>query len=146
VAAGPELEALRLAVHRPESVVDRLQPVLFDDDLCLAAYRALAAASTLHDAIAGADPEVADLLQRVAVEDTDEDVDDVIIRLIERAGARAIRELELDARGSAVPEDYGRVIGWLKLALEDLRNGQTCRDAEARLVPWLVSHAEVADE
>ena len=146
VVTGPELEALRLAVHRPERVVDRLEPVLFDDDLCLAAYGALASASTLHDAIAGSDPEVADLLQRVAVEDTDEDVDDVIVRLIERAGARAIRELELDARGSAVPEDYGRVIGWLKLALEDLRNGQTCRDAETRLVPWLVSHAEVADE
>ena len=28
---GPGLEALKLAVHRPEEVADRLQPVLFVD-------------------------------------------------------------------------------------------------------------------
>lgn len=144
--AGPEMEALRLAVHRPEMVADRLEEVLFGDDTCRAAYVALAAASTLHGAIADADPDIADLLQRLAVEDTSEDPDDVIIRLIERAGSRALDDLGRAARQSAAPEDYGAVIGWLKLALEELRNGQTGRDAQARLVPWLVSRVEVADD
>lgn len=145
-ATGPELEALRLAVHRPETVADRLEVVFFDDDLCLAAYGALAASATLHDAIARADPDVADLLQRVAVEDTEEEPDDVIVRLIERAGSRALADLERRARRAPAPEDYGPVIGWLKLALEDVRNDQRGRDAQARLVPWLVSRAQVADD
>jgi len=146
VSAGPELEALRLAVHRPDAVADRLVAVFFDDDLCRAAFGALAGASTLHEAIADADPDVADLLQRVAVEDTEEDPDDVIIRLIERAGSRALSELQREARLTPAPEDYGPVIGWLKLALEDVRSDQSGRDAEARLVPWLVSRVQVADD
>src|SRR5207249_12283203 len=62
--AGPEVEALRLAVHRPEEVADRLEEVLFADELNLAAFRALVSSATLHEAIERADPGAADLLQR----------------------------------------------------------------------------------
>jgi hypothetical protein len=89
---------------------------------------------------------VADLLQRLAVEDADDNVDEVVIRLIERAGARAWAELERDARGSSRPEDYGAVMGWLKLALEDVRNGHLGQEDESPLVGWLVSRFEVAHE
>jgi DNA primase len=136
---GAELEALRLAVHRPETVAERLDEGLFADELCRAVYRALASATTLHDAIAAADPEAADLLQRLAVEEPEEDPDDVTIRLLERAGARVLAELQSEARSSAAPEEYAAVIGWLKLALEELRDPQSGGDAEARLVPWLVA-------
>jgi DNA primase len=136
---GPELEALRLAVHRPEAVAERLDEALFDDQLCRAVFLALASAATLHDAIDAADPEAADLLQRLAVEDTEEDPDDVTIRLLERAGARVLADLQREARSSAAPEEYAAVIGWLKLALEELRDPESFGDAEARLVPWLVA-------
>ena len=100
----------------------------------------------MHDAIAGADPEVADLLQRLAVEEADDDVDEVVIRLIERAGARAWAELERDARGSSRPEEYGAVMAWLKLALEDVRNAQSGQDDASPLVGWLVSRFDAAHE
>jgi DNA primase len=145
-AGGPELEALRLAVHRPETVGDRLEEQLFADDLHRSAFRALASAATLRTAIDSADPDAADLLQRLAVEDAEEDPDDVMIRLLERAGARELVRLQREARGAPAPEEYAAVIGWLKLALEELRSAHSGRDAEARLVPWLVGHREDADE
>jgi hypothetical protein len=145
VASGPELEALRLFVHRAEAISGRLHQVFFEGDLSARAYLARAGSPSLHDAIAGADPEVADLLQRLAVEDADEDVDEVVIRLIERAGARALAELERDARRSSRPQDYGAVIAWLKLALEDARSGHSGQAGESPLVGWLVSRFEVAE-
>src|SRR5438874_10223339 len=56
---SPEEEALLLAVHRPEHMAGRLHEALFADDVGLAAYRALASAATLHEAIDTADPEAA---------------------------------------------------------------------------------------
>ncbi|MDP8936720.1 MAG: DNA primase, partial [Actinomycetota bacterium] len=53
--AGPEMEALRVAVHRPEAVADRLHEVLFQSPVTLAAYRALCSAATLHQALETAD-------------------------------------------------------------------------------------------
>ena len=146
VPAGPELEALRLLVHRRDAIAGRLHQVLFDGDLSARAYLALAATPLLHGAIADADPEVADLIQRLAVEDADDDVDEVVIRLIERAGGRALLDLDRDARRSSRPQDYGTVMGWLKHALEGLRMGQIAQEEEAVLVAWLVSRFEVTDE
>ncbi|MDQ1369757.1 MAG: primase [Acidimicrobiaceae bacterium] len=146
VESRAEREALRLLVHRPEAIAGRLGEVLFEGDLSVRAYRARTGASNLYEAIAGADPDVADLLQRFAVEDANEDVDAVMIELIDRAGKRALAELDREARRSSRPQDYGAVIGWLKHALEDVRNGQSGLDGESPLVAWLVSRFEVADE
>ncbi|MDQ1400392.1 MAG: primase [Acidimicrobiaceae bacterium] len=146
VESRAEREALRLLVHRPEAIAGRLGEVLFEGDLSIRAYRARTGASNLYEAIAGADPDVADLLQRFAVEDANEDVDAVMIELIDRAGKRALAELDREARRSSRPQDYGAVIGWLKHALEDVRNGQSGQDGESPLVAWLVSRFEVADE
>jgi DNA primase len=139
--AGPELEALRLAVHRPETVANRLEAALFADELHVAVFGALASAATLHEAIANADPDAADLLQRLAVEEAEEDADDVMIRLIEECGKRVLRDLEREARGSGSPQG-APTVAWIKLALEELRTPQTRGDAEARLVPWLVARLE----
>jgi DNA primase len=143
---GPELEALRLAVHHPEQVADRLEVVLFAHPLARACFEALSTATTLHDAIAAADPQAADLLQRLAVEDTDAEVDDVMGRVVERAGQRAIRQLEAEMRQAAPSHQaaYVPTITWLKLSLEALRREDpaarpAAREAERRLVGWLVS-------
>jgi DNA primase len=145
-SVSAELEALRLAIHRPESVAERLEESLFAEELHRSAFRALASATTLHEAIESADPDTADLLARLAAGDSEVDADDVMIRLLERAGSRALDELHREARSSAAPQEYAAVIGWLKLALEELRSPQSGRDAEARLVPWLLDRSEEADE
>jgi DNA primase len=144
--AGPELEALRLAVHHPEQVADRLERVLFAHPLARACFEALSAAATLPDAIAAADPQAADLLQRLAVEDTDAAVDDVMGRVAERAGQRAIRQLEAEMR-QADPADQASfvpTVTWLKLSLETLRREDAASrpavwEAERRLVGWLMA-------
>ena len=136
---GPEVEALRLAVHRPEEVAHRLEEVLFDDECHLAAFRALASAETLHEAIAKADPEAANLLQRVAVEEADADADDVIARLAELAAQRAVSGLEADARASQDRSlELAPAMGWLKLTMMELREPATRVDASDRLVAWLL--------
>jgi hypothetical protein len=143
---GPELEALRLAVHHPEQVADRLELVLFAHPLARACFEMLSRATTLHDAIAAADPQAADLLQRLAVENTDAGVDDVMGRVVERAGQRAVRQLEAEMR-QADPGDQAAfvpVVTWLKLTLETLRPEDPGRrpaalEAERRLVGWLVA-------
>ncbi len=131
---GPELEALRLAVHRRQEVVPMLHEVLFSDELHLSAFRALTSTPSLREAIEAADPAAASLLQRVAVEDTDADPSDVLDLLVRRSGERALSELEADARTS---EDHALelapTVGWLKLTLEQLPDPE----AAGRLVAWL---------
>jgi hypothetical protein len=146
---GPELEALRLAVHQPEDVASRLEPVLFAHPLARAALNALLQATTLHAAIEAADPQAADLLQRLAIEEPTTDADDVMTRLVERAGQRALRQLEAEMR-QAAPADqpaFAHTVAWLKLALETVRTDEAVGrsaavEAEQRLVGWLVARDE----
>ena len=92
----------------------------------------------------------ADLLQRLAVEDTDADVDEVMIRLVERAGQRALPELQAEMR-QAEPEDQAGYRPTDRLAEDglrdhacraDRRNGQPPLEAEQRLVGWIVARDE----
>ncbi len=144
--SGPELEALRLAVHRPEEVASRLERNLFAHPLAGAAFDALSAAGTFHDAVEAADPQAAELLQRLAVEESDADPDDIMIRLVERATQRALRDLQAEMRQAdqAGQAEYAPTVAWLKLALETMRSDDASRtdaavDAEERLVGWLVA-------
>jgi DNA primase len=143
---GPEVEALKVAVHRPEVVADRLHEVLFSDAVHLGAYRALQASPTLHDAIEVADPEAAELLQRLAVEETDADPDDVVARLADEAAGRSLAALQAAVRdGSGDWTEHSHSIEWLKLAREELREATTAVDATDRLVRWLVDRVEVEE-
>jgi DNA primase len=151
--AGPELEALRLAVHRPEAVAERLELVLFAHPLARACFEALSGATTLHDAIEAADPQAADLLQRLVVEDTEADIDDVMVRLVERAGQRALREVQAEMRQAAPGQQVGfaPTVSWLKLTLEALRTedpgGQLgALEAEQRLVGWLAARDQAEQQ
>lgn len=144
--SGPELEGLRLAVHRPEEVASRMESVLFDHPLARAGFDVLLEASTFHDAVEAADPQTADLLQRLAAEEATSAADDVMTRLVERAGQRALRDLQSEMR-QAPPSEHGSypaTIAWLKLTLEEIRSeDQSTRnsavEAEERLIRWLVA-------
>jgi hypothetical protein len=140
-----EEEALLLAVHRPDLMAERLHDILFNDDASLAAYRALLESDTLHDAIDSSDPEAAELLQRLAVEEDDPeaDPDDVVARLARQAGTRAVVELQSAARDADDPAQYAPAVGWLKLTIEELGDTRSAVDATDRLVRWLVDRLEV---
>ena len=55
---------------------------------------------TLHDAIEQAPPGVADLLAQLAVADSEEDPDDVLRRLLDRAASAELAQLRRHARAS----------------------------------------------
>ena len=135
---GPEIEALRVAVHHPDALAGRLHEVLFADDVARAAWRAFAGADSVHAAIEAADPEGATLLQRLAVEETDADAADVVVRLADEAARRALAELDVAARNADDPMGYAPLIGWLKLTMEELREPETAVEAADRLVRWLL--------
>jgi hypothetical protein len=142
VRESPELEALRLALLRPADMAPHLDEVLFADELHLAAYRALVGSDTLPEALERADPAAADLLQRLAVQDTDADPGEVVVRLVEEATRRALGDLDADMRRSSEPEAYAPSIGWLKLRAEELRDPVAGPAAVEQLVAWLAARAE----
>jgi len=138
----PGLEALRLAVHRPEEVGDRLEATLFPDDLQRAAFEALTGADDLHEAVEAAertDPRVADLLRRLAVEEPATDADDVVVTLVRNASRRALAVAEAQARLS--PNSVGEiapVIARVRRDLDELDDGDRSLVAADRLLAWLV--------
>ena len=102
------LEALRLAIHRPELVTRGLESVLFPDPVQRAALAALLEHDDLHQAVDAAerdDPDVARLLRRLSVEEPAADADDVIVQLVRNATRRALADLEVEARLS--PDTLG---------------------------------------
>jgi DNA primase len=143
---GPGIEALKLAVHRPELVDERVHAVLFADPLQRAAFLALLDAESAHDAAESAPPEVASVLHRVIVEEPVEGdpelgdpVDSVVTVLLRSATRRALAEMEIESRTS---DD-----GWrsgaaetvqVRLWLDQLEESGAGRDAAERLVAWLV--------
>jgi DNA primase len=141
----PSLMVLLLAVHDPESVAHLLDEALFVDEVELAAYRALASASTLHEAIELADPDAAELLQRLAVEEVDVEPHDVLTLLVAEAAQRALHEIETSARTSDDPLAAADTVGWLKLRLEEAREAPSRQAALEQLVAFLVERRAVEE-
>ena len=143
---GPGLEALKLAVHRPEDVADRLQPVLFIDPLQRDAFTALLEHDDLHDAIASASPPVAGLLRRITVEeplvgdpDFGDPVDLVVGVLLHEAVRRALSEVEKASRGPGETWQAGAAVAaQVRHWLDELEDQGTVRAAADRLVAWLM--------
>lgn len=134
----PGLEALRLAIHRPEAVGERLEPALFSDPVQRAAFGALVDADDLGEAIDAASGPVQALLVRLTVEEPRSDPDEVVAQLVRDAVRRELPVLTVEARTStdAMAEAVD-VAGWL----QDLDRSATAADASRRLVAWLVVRA-----
>jgi DNA primase len=143
---GPGLEALKLAVHRPEEVADRLQPVLFVDSLQRDAFVALIEHDDLHDAIEMASPQVAALLRRVTVEeplqgdaDFGDPVDLVVGVLLREAVRRELSEVEKASRGLGESWQEGAAVtAQVRRWLAELEDPGSVRAAADRLVAWLM--------
>jgi DNA primase len=144
VPSETELEALRLMVQRPEAMGPLLDPILFADELFLEALAALQrAGEDLHAAMESAGPDVVPLLQRVAVEDTESEPEDVAVLLLQAAARRTLVELEVEMRRADDPFAYTEAISWLKLQVDRLVPGIALDQEEAdQLVRWLRRRAE----
>ncbi len=149
--AGPEMEALRLLVQKPAEIAGLLDASMFSPGVALEAYRALTASPDVYAAIEASVPQVAELLQRAAVDESDAEPLDVVKLLLERAVDRELGALKAEMRRAAPGDQaaYPATIAWLKLALETLR-ADTSRDASAALdaadalVGWLVARREAS--
>jgi hypothetical protein len=135
VRHGAELEALRLAVHQPETVADVLEPALFEEPVHARALVALLESPTLAEALEHAGPEEQELLYRLAVEEVDAETepDDVVAVLVRSAAQRALSAIEADARATQSVID----LRWPKERIEALGDPARRVDAAAQLVAWL---------
>jgi DNA primase len=139
---SPAALALRLATQHPEAVEGLLHEVLFDDEVERRALRVLGGAATLADAVAGADPEAAELLRRAAVEEVDADAHDVVALLVADAAGRELRRLERAARDAPDPLGYQADVAWLKLRTEELWLADTRPAAIGQLVAFLAERGQ----
>jgi DNA primase len=143
-----ELEALRHLLHSPDEIdpllmlEPRATEALFVDDRNLAAFRALASTANAQDAIAAADPGAAELLLRLAVEETESEPEEVVARLVREATLRAVAKLTRGARDAEV----GLVTREPLLLLEQLAETDSRRAAVESLLLWLGSRSEDADD
>jgi len=139
----PEIQALRLLVHRPEEIRAHLSPVLFDDQRNRAALALLIEATDLHGARAGAKSEIADLLGRLAVQDaSDDEPVGVLTRLAYLAAERAAVSLEAEARLSGDLAAYQPSISYLRTEVMKLREVVASGADIEQLVRWLTDHFE----
>ena len=141
---NPELEALRLAVHRQDEIVPLLLPELFTDDLCATVYDLVTGYPTLREAIEHGGPEVAGLVQRLSVEESEADPADVAARLWERYLQRQIERCRMNAReaDSGVYAQLVEDMKWFRLRQEDLRESDRRAGAVAGLLAWVLEDSE----
>jgi hypothetical protein len=144
VRAGPGLEALKLAVHRPEDVADRVHAVLFADAVQREAFTALLEHDSVHDAVESASPEVASLLRRVTVEEPlagdpelGDPVESVVTVLLRARVRRALTDIEVRSRSEVPWQERAAETAQVRLWLDELDDSDTWRDASDRLVAWL---------
>ncbi|MGH9080806.1 MAG: DNA primase [Acidimicrobiales bacterium] len=134
----PGLEALRLAIHRPDDVGDRLEAALFRDDVQRAAFQSLVDADDLHQAIDSSAPQVRALLVRLTVEEPTSEPDDVVLQLVRDAARRELRVITSEARTSAAAaQEAVDATAWV----QELDDPDGSAAATARLVAWLVVRA-----
>ena len=139
----PEIQALRLLVHRPDEIAVWMSPVLFDDRRNRAALAGLLEASDLHAALAEAEPDVADLLGRLAVQDASDDEPlGVVTRLAYLAAPRAAVALEAEARRSGDLAAYQPSISYLRTEVMKLREVAADGSVIEQLLRWLTDHFE----
>lgn len=138
VRPGPEFEALKLAVNDRDEIASLAVPELFNDELCATVYDLVLRYSTLHEVIEQGGPEVAGLVQRLSVEDTQASATEVAARLWEAFLDRTMSESKQQLTQSA-PEDQAEIFRhhtWLRLKLEEVRDPTRQARAIQDLLVW----------
>lgn len=94
---------------------------------------------TVPEAIEAADPEVAELLARLATEELHTEAFDAVVRMLTETARTEVRLLR--ARVAAQPEDLEllRTQHWLTQTIDQLRDPNASGAAAEHLVAWLGS-------
>jgi len=150
VVDRPGLEALRLAIHRPDLAAGRLEPFLFIAPDQREAFEALLSATSLNDAIDQASARSAALLRRLAVEDLtlenpqgDDPVSAVLAQLLRASSRRALGSIQARLRqGLLDPSEGSRQVAFVQRALSELDDPGARPQAEIELVRWLSEQGE----
>ena len=140
---SPELEVLRHVVHAWREVEPWIRyEDLFLSDLHARAFMALMAHPTVPEAIAAADPAVAELLTRLATEEVRSTPFDAVVRMLTERARIEVRLLR--AQVAADPDDLEllRVQHWLSATIDLLRDPDASGAAADQLVAWLGSRGE----
>ena len=136
---SPEFEALKLSVHRRDEIAELLIPELFNDELCATTYDLLHTCGSLHEVIDRGGPEVAEIVQRLSVDESQAEPIDVAARLWEPY----LERLMADSKTAMTAADPGRQVEiarehtWLRLQLEDVRQPARQAGAIADLLAWV---------
>jgi DNA primase len=140
---SPELEVLRHVVHNWEAVEPWIRyPEVFDAELSRRTFLVLMDHATVPEAIDAADPEVADLLIRLATDEVQAEPFDAVVRFLTETARREIRTLT--AQVSVHPDDPEllRRQHWLTQIVDRLRDPEAAGEAVEHLVAWLGSEGE----
>lgn len=136
---SPEFEALKLAVQDREQLHGLVVPELFNDELCATIYDLLERNEKLHEVIEAGGPEVAELVQRLSVEETQARPVDVAARLWEPYLERQMADSKAEL-ASAAPEAQSGIFRehtWLRLKLEEVRDSSRQARAIGDLLGWI---------
>ncbi len=139
---SPETEGLRLMMQTPEVMGPLLVPDLFADELYAALYRQLCQHETLHLAIQASSPAVAEAIQRLSVEETSAEPEDVASLLWSHYLQRRIQDNQQLARKAKTPADISASnsdLSWFKAQLEQLQDPARRGPAVEGLLGWWTS-------
>ncbi|MFV0258713.1 MAG: DNA primase [Acidimicrobiales bacterium] len=139
-----EMEALRLVVNRADEIADLLVPELFVDPMCATVYHLVTTSPSLHDVVATGGPEVAEVVQRLAVDESAADPLDVAGLLWAAFLDRQIDDCRREAR-EVDADGYARLareMEWYRLRRDDLRVPDRAAATVAALLGWFLGSAE----
>jgi DNA primase len=143
-----ELDLLRWAIHEPELVSDWLDEALLQDALARAAYHRLATTSSFSDALAGSEPEVRALLERLGVEEpAGEDEERPVVRT--RLLVHAVEPVATRALADRLAAGDEHATG-MKHDLDELAHAreigewERAEEAARRLLQWIVAADRVS--
>ncbi|MDA3040326.1 MAG: DNA primase [Actinomycetota bacterium] len=134
-----EYEALRLTVSRRDEMLPLLVPELFADERCAEAFHLISSFEATHDAVANADPEVADLLLRLSVEESALGPLDAASQLWRSFLDGQIRDIQARSKGS-IDLDLAatsRQLAWCREHRDGLIDQSKQAAAVAALLRWL---------
>lgn len=144
VRESAELEALRMLVHRRADIEGWLTPSLFADDRTRDAFRRLIAQPDLHLLLEEAPTALADLLGRLAVEESTATIDDIVVRLTQEGARRMLRRLEQEAAVAEDPMAFAPSIRWLTLQQEVLAAEEVSPEDLTTVIGWIDEHSDPA--
>jgi DNA primase len=149
--APREADLLRWAIHEPSVVADWLEPALFLDPIARDAFELLTSRHEFRDALDASEGPVRALLERLAVEEPDDDGEPetlqgrLLVNAVEPPAKRLLAQMVRadEDRASAIKLDLDMLVH-----AREVGDWDDAREAASRLVGWVVheAHAHAAGQ